>query len=195
MTPVTTGVILAGGKNRRFGGLTKANLVVEGETIVSRILRVFRGLFDDIIIVTNNPEEFRYISNVRLVEDIIVGAGPLGGIHAALKSSDSAAIFVIAGDMPFPNKKFIREQIRVFSAADHDILTARVGDLIEPLHSVFSNKILADLETFLSERGRRTARDFLSESDTAYFDIPDTKEARKAFININFPDDLEGKIF
>ncbi|MCU0457289.1 MAG: molybdenum cofactor guanylyltransferase [Bacteroidales bacterium] len=190
MAPVTTGVILAGGKNIRFGGITKANVVIEGETIISRILRVFRGLFDEIIIVTNNPEEFRSIRNVRLVEDIIRGAGPLGGIHAALKSSKSEAIFVIAGDMPFPDRRIIEDQMGRFSAANHDILTVKIGNLVEPLHSVFSKKIFDDLETFLEQQGRRTVRDFLEESDTAYFDIPDTEEARKAFRNINFPDEV-----
>lgn len=195
MAPVTTGVILAGGKNSRFGGISKANVIVEGETIISRIIKVFSGLFSEIIIVTNNPEEFGHIRKVKLVKDIIKGAGPLGGIHAALKSSDGEAIFVIAGDMPFPDRKLIQEQIRMFSEGNHHILTAKIGNLEEPLHSVFSKKILENLETFLAEKGKRTVRDFQKESGAAYFDLPDNPEVRRAFININYPDEVGKVIF
>ena len=53
-----SGVILAGGSNKRFGGITKANVVIGGECIISRIISTISGLFDEIIIVTNKPEEF-----------------------------------------------------------------------------------------------------------------------------------------
>jgi molybdopterin-guanine dinucleotide biosynthesis protein A len=51
-----SGVILAGGSNKRFGGITKANVVIDGETIISRIISTISDLFDEIIIVTNKPE-------------------------------------------------------------------------------------------------------------------------------------------
>ncbi|NMC39101.1 MAG: molybdenum cofactor guanylyltransferase, partial [Bacteroidales bacterium] len=143
--------------------------------------------------VTNNPEEFGHIRKVKLVKDIIKGAGPLGGIHAALKTSGGDAIFVIAGDMPFPDSRIIREQTGLFTAASHDILTVRVGNLIEPLHTVFSKGILADLEKYLSKLGQRSVRDFLKESGAVYFDLPDNPEVRRAFININYPDEV-GKL-
>ena len=35
---VISGVILAGGANKRFGGITKATIIIEGEKIISRII-------------------------------------------------------------------------------------------------------------------------------------------------------------
>lgn len=49
-----SGVILAGGTNKRFGGITKANIVIYGETIASRISETLSEIFGDIIIVTIN---------------------------------------------------------------------------------------------------------------------------------------------
>jgi molybdopterin-guanine dinucleotide biosynthesis protein A len=48
-----SGVILAGGSNKRFTGMTKANIVIGGKTIISRIMEIIRDIFDEIIIVTN----------------------------------------------------------------------------------------------------------------------------------------------
>ena len=188
-----SGIILAGGLNSRFGGIIKANIVIEGETIISRILSVLRQHCSEIIVATNYPDEFRDLVNVKMVHDIIPGAGPLGGIHAGIKSSEYDTVFAIAGDMPFPDSKIIGDQINTFTASGHDILTAKVGNRIETLHSVFSRRILNDLERFLSVQGRRSVRDFLNESDTEYFEIPDTEKNRRSFTNINFPDDA-GKL-
>ena len=96
-----SGVILAGGANKRFGGITKAKVVIDGLTIISRIIFVIEDLFSEIIIVTNRSEEFRDLISFKIVEDQYLNAGPLGGIHSALKSSSEDAIFVFAGDMPF----------------------------------------------------------------------------------------------
>ena len=41
------------------------------------------------------------------MQDEILGAGPLGGIHAAMKASSNDSIFVFAGDMPFLDKDII----------------------------------------------------------------------------------------
>ena len=86
MTNRISGVILAGGSNKRFGGITKANVVIDGETIISRIISTISNLFDEIIIVTNKPKEFQEFIQYKIVEDQYLKAGPLGGIHAALKA-------------------------------------------------------------------------------------------------------------
>ena len=43
-----SGAILAGGSNKRFGGITKSNIVIDGETIISRIISTISDLFDEI---------------------------------------------------------------------------------------------------------------------------------------------------
>jgi molybdopterin-guanine dinucleotide biosynthesis protein A len=185
-----SGVILAGGDNKRFGGITKANVVFGGVTIVSRIVSVMEDLFSEIIIVTSKHEEFREYNNHKIVTDEYLKAGPLGGIHAALKSSSEDAIFVIAGDMPFPDKKIINEQITEFSKGEHDIIIPMIDQLIEPLHAIYSKTILTDLEKFLSVRQNRAVRDFFKEVNVGYLRISDTDKSRKAFTNINSASDL-----
>ena len=186
-----SGVILAGGSNKRFGGTTKANVVIGGITIISRMISTIGMIFDEIIIVTNKPEEFREYDQYLIIEDQYLKAGPLGGIHAALKTSSEDAIFVFAGDMPFLDKEIITNQINEFNKTKHDVLIPAVDQFIEPLHAIYRNSVLNDLERFLSEGKSRAVRDFLSEENVGYLQIPNTEKTELAFSNINSPSDLD----
>jgi molybdopterin-guanine dinucleotide biosynthesis protein A len=185
-----SGVILAGGSNKRFGGITKANVVIDGETIISRITSTISDFFDEIIIVTNRPEEFQEFIQYRIVKDQYLKAGPLGGIHAALKASSEDAIFVFAGDMPFLDKKIITDEINEFNKRQYDVFIPKVDQFIEPLHAIYRKSVLNDLEMFLSEGKSRAVRDFLCEVNVGYLQIPKTKKSELAFSNINSPSDL-----
>jgi molybdopterin-guanine dinucleotide biosynthesis protein A len=185
-----SGVILAGGSNKRFGGITKANVVIDGETIISRIISTISDLFDEIIIVTNKPEEFQEFIQYKIVKDKYLKAGPLGGIHAALKISSKDAIFVFAGDMPFLDKEIISDQINEFNKRKHDILIPEVEQFIEPLHAIYRKSVLNRLERFLSEGKSRAVRDFLNEVNVCYLQMTKTEKTEIAFANINSPSDL-----
>jgi len=179
------GVILSGGANSRFGGVTKANIIVEGSSIISRIISTIGNIFDEIIIVTNKPEEFQGFTEYKIVSDLYLNAGPLAGIHSALKSTSASTIFVFAGDMPFLDKKLIEDQIIEFNRFNFDILIPRIGNMIEPLHAIYSKRVLKKLECFLSEGKSRAVRDFITGLNVGYFQIPETKKNRTAFTNIN----------
>ena len=185
-----SGVILAGGANKRFGGITKSNIIINGETIISRIIGNINDLFEEIIIVTNNPSEFPEFAKYKIVEDQYLKAGPLGGIHAALKSSKQDAIFVFAGDMPFLKKEIIAEQIRQFRLKEYDILIPKIGRFIEPLHSIYRVSVLSDLERFMTRGKNRSVRDFISEMNVNYMQIKESEENKRAFTNINSPSDI-----
>lgn len=185
-----SGVILAGGDNKRFGGITKSNIVIGGKTIISGIITTIEDLFNEIIIVTNRPSEYREFTHYKIIKDQYLKAGPLGGIHAALKSSSEEAIFVFAGDMPFLNKEIITNQIHEFNNRSYDILIPKVDQLIEPLHAIYRKSVLKDLERFLSEGKTRAVRDFITEVNVGYLQFPKTETSTLAFTNINSPSDI-----
>lgn len=191
MGKLISGVILAGGASSRLGGINKANIIVDGNSIISRILSTISDLFDEKIIVTNRPEEFEKVADVRIISDYYLNSGPLAGIHSALKSTSAEAIFVFAGDMPFPDKKLIKDQIIEFNRINSDILIPRIGNMIEPLHAIYSKHVLEKLENILSKGEKMAVRDFISENNTCYFLVPETKRNKKAFTNLNSPLDLK----
>jgi len=190
-----SGAILAGGTNNRFRGITKANVVIEGVTIISRIISVIEKFFPELIIVTNRPDEFQEFSQFKITKDQYLNAGPLAGIHAAMKASAEEAVFIFAGDMPFPDKRIIADQIKEFNNRNCDVLIPKIGHYIEPLHAIYRKSLLNDLERFISERRNRAVRDFLGEVNVEYLQLSYNEQNRRAFTNINSPSDLDNIIF
>lgn len=82
-------LILAGGKATRLGGIAKHELVVDGETIVQRQVRVLAPRVCEIIVSGAS------VAGYRSVHDAREGIGPLAGIAAGLAalggSTDVAA--------------------------------------------------------------------------------------------------------
>jgi len=185
------GVILAGGDNKRFGGLLKSGIVIDGKTIISRIAGTITGIFDELIIVTNRPSEFREYSGFRIISDHFRKAGPLAGIHAALKATSCEAAFIFAGDMPFLDSNLIRMQISFFEEKRTDALIVKTGDLIEPLHAIYRVSLIPDLENYITCGKSRAVRDFIKELAVDFFEPQPGSFSKKAFTNINSRSDIE----
>lgn len=182
--------VLAGGPASRMNGVIKPNLVICGETIISRTISLLKELFSEIIIVTNTPGDFTGYAGCKLVMDQYTGKGPLGGIHAALKSASGDALFVFAGDMPLLNRDLIEKQIEFFEANICDILVPKRGKSIEPLHSIYQRSILDKLDEYLSGRNDNAVREFFRIVETRYMEMDETDVVRDIFSNINLPSDI-----
>lgn len=185
-----SGVVLAGGANKRFNGSTKAKIVIDGKTIISRIIDSLTDIFDEIIIVTNTPEEYEEFKKHKIITDVFDKKGPLGGIHAALKASSKEAIFVFAGDMPFLNKGLIIKQIEYYRNHKYDILIPMINENIEPLHGIYDLSVNITLEEYLKADHNKAVREFFKLVKVGYIQFEDSEETRKAFTNINSPSDI-----
>ena len=182
--------ILAGGANKRFNGKTKANIQISGVRIIARTVKILHDIFDDIIIVTNTPEEFKGYSHFNLVPDEIKNVGPLGGIHAALKAAKNDAVFVFASDMPCISSDLVKKHIDFYNRRRCDAAIPRIKDFKEPLHSIYNTRIKDELYDFLGGTDKYSIENFIQDLNVRYHNLEDIEEYRKAFININTPQDL-----
>src|SRR5690242_14390814 len=80
-----TAFILAGGKSTRMGA-DKAFVPLEGRPLLARAIELAGAVTSDVRIV-GSAEKFGSFGPV--VEDQFRDCGPLGGIHAALRSSST----------------------------------------------------------------------------------------------------------
>src|SRR5580698_8867875 len=87
------GLILAGGQATRLGGAAKHALVVDGEPILARQLRVLAPRCDDVIVAL--APGVAPIANVTCVHDDVADTGPLAGIAAGLSAARAPWCFVI----------------------------------------------------------------------------------------------------
>jgi len=187
-----TGVILAGGQNTRFSGTNKAFIRVGGKRILDRIYGVFEELFEEIILVTNDP--LQYIEwNFNIVTDLFPFRSSLTGIHAGLFFATTSHTFCAASDIPFLKKELV-ETILDSIEPNIDIVIPATSKGFEPLCSVYSKKCLKPIEQQLIKQDLKIQKIFekvrvnkLPENILRQND-PDLL----SFYNINSPDDLAG---
>ncbi|HYA03519.1 MAG TPA: molybdenum cofactor guanylyltransferase [Syntrophobacteria bacterium] len=183
------GTVLAGGKSRRFGR-NKAVELFEGERLIERQVRTLRSLFPEVMVVSNTPEFFLDL-NVTVVQDLIPGRGPLGGIYTGLLLAQGDSIFVSACDMPFLQLPVIRRMLDLFSG--HDVVVPRLGTYLEPLHGIYSPRCVPYIKQMLDREELQVIR-FFPSLRVAYLDEQELREldpAGLSFFNINTPEDLE----
>jgi len=144
-------VVLAGGKGLRL----KRDKVLENIGNISLLQRVVSCLSvynSEIIIVTSQKQSlslFVDYPKLRVEADIYPDKGPLGGIYTGLTASNSFYNLVVACDMPFLNRALLSYMMQI--SAGFDVVMPRVGDLVEPLHAVYSKNCVAPIENLLKQ--------------------------------------------
>jgi molybdopterin-guanine dinucleotide biosynthesis protein A len=185
--PGVTGVILSGGQSSRMGS-NKALLPIQGGRIIEAIYRQFSELFPEVLLVTNNPEQYNFLP-CRKAADIYPGLGALAGLHAGLHNAATPYIFAVACDMPWLNSSLIRRLAALHNVAD--VVIPQVENGLEPLHALYGKQCLQPMEEVLSA-GRRRIISFFPQVRVQYFgqdQIAAIDPAFDSFRNINTPAD------
>jgi molybdopterin-guanine dinucleotide biosynthesis protein A len=144
-------IVLAGGKGLRLGR-DKALEIVGDKSLLQRVVSNLSLFNRDIIIVTAVGQSLSQLVNYsksRIVPDAYPGKGALGGICTGLTASDSFYNLVVACDMPFLNHDLLRYMIQL--SPSFDVVVPRLGDMVEPLHAVYSKNCLASAESLLKQ--------------------------------------------
>lgn len=185
--PGFTGVILAGGASLRMGS-NKALLPYRGGRFIEAIHRRMAELFSEVLLVTNNPEQYPFL-RCRKVPDLIPGRGALAGIHSALHHCRTPYIFAVACDMPYLNAELIR--FLVSRAEGHDVVIPESDKGVEPLHAVYGRSALAAVEEALAA-GRRRLVSFFADVRVASVGAAEVARfdpAFRTFSNVNTPEE------
>jgi molybdopterin-guanine dinucleotide biosynthesis protein A len=132
--PPIAAAILAGGMARRMAGANKAGLRIGHERIIDRQLRLLRQIADPVFVVAGTAEPFQGLQ-IRVVPDVVSGAGPLGGIYTALAASPCARTLVVACDLPYLSLPLLQ---RLAAPSDADLVIPRTGRGYEPLCATWS---------------------------------------------------------
>lgn len=197
LTNNISGIILAGGKSSRMG-VNKAFLSINGEIMIARIVKMMSLLFENLIIITNTPEEYELLG-VSMFEDIFKEKGPLGGIHSGLVNSRTEKNFVLSCDMPFMTIEMIDYIINY--KTQKPVVFCKAAGYMQPLAGVYSRSIIPRMEKFLSDENvtDNSFHQFLKDVDSEIINpesLPFYEE--KIFYNVNHPEDyekiLKGKI-
>lgn len=183
-----TGVILAGGRSSRYGR-NKALVELDHVPLIERVLRVMTSIFDDVVLITNTPDEYDYLK-IPMFPDMIKGLGPLGGIYTGLKVLSKPSAFFVACDMPFLNPILIRHMLAVKEG--YDVVVPRICGKIEALHGLYSRRCLSSIERQLASGSYQILR-FFSAVTVRFVDEDEVRRwdpDLRSFLNINTPEEL-----
>jgi molybdopterin-guanine dinucleotide biosynthesis protein A len=188
--PAIAGIIMAGGTSSRFGS-NKALALFHKKPVIQRVAETISPLFPTCLLSTNTPETYTFLG-LPTVKDIYPNAGPLGGIHAALKATDKPRCFVVGCDMPFLAPQLIRFLCNLSAKGDWDVVLPWPASGPEPLYGVYSRSALPVIEKNLKQRNCKLTN-ILTELRVRRAEEPElltVVEDLTTFHNINRPEDL-----
>lgn len=189
MPPDLTGYVLAGGKSTRMGR-DKAVLSFNGQTLLETALAAACSVAREVFILGLSE---LYSSYGTVIPDIFPGCGPLGGIHAALKHTQTELNLILAVDTPFLSNRLL-EYLQDRARESGAMVTApEINGYPQPLCAVYSRNFLPIAEQALREGNYKIVPLFpknrtslIGESELQRFAF-----TAEMFENLNTPEDLE----
>jgi molybdopterin-guanine dinucleotide biosynthesis protein A len=169
-----TGFVLAGGKSSRFG-TEKGLFAWRGLPLVTYSLSLLEDFCSRVYINTLNHDYEAF--GKQIVADEHTDMGPLAGIAACLKFSQTPWNFFLPCDMPLIPAGLI-QHILTFRRGNEAVIPLDFNQLPEPLIGVYHKRALSTAEEKLKQ-GHPRMTDFLATIKTAYIPTP------KAFIQSN----------
>jgi FdhD protein len=180
--------LLAGGRSTRFMA-DKAFLDWRGRPLYVAQLRKLAALEPDRLWLSTNAEQAfpEVLAGVERIIDDEPDLGPLGGLRAVLRRSESPFVLVLAVDLPLMETAFLSLLIESGKG-----LVARSDRGWEPLAALYPREaMLALIESALAT-GRRRMQDLLDEAESLGLiePLPLTEQSTRFFANLNSPGDL-----
>lgn len=177
-----TGIILAGGNSRRMGS-DKAMIPFKGMRLIEYSISILKKFTNNILISSNNGA--LAVAGFQLVTDNFTGIGPLAGLEACLRKSESRINIVVPCDTPFLSTSMLKNLLENTGKSDATIPVHKNGK-IEPLVGYYSRDILPVIVNQI-EKGDYKIQHLLKQINTNYILI----EEDNIFRNLNSPADIE----
>ncbi|HZR68384.1 MAG TPA: molybdenum cofactor guanylyltransferase MobA [Burkholderiales bacterium] len=182
-----TGLILAGGRGSRMGGVDKGLQVLRGKPMIEWVLARFAPQVDEVLINANQNVERYARLGPRVVPDDIGGyAGPLAGLHAGLQVAAHPLVATCPCDSPFLPPDLVARLRAALERDGADLAVAKTGEQPHPVFSLVRRDALPGLARFLESGGRKIDA-WYSGLKTVEVRFDDEAEA---FSNINTREEL-----
>ena len=196
MTQEIVGLILAGGRSRRMGGIDKTLLQLGGRPLVSQVLDHLQPQVNQIIINTNAEPALFADFGVKIINDTIAGyQGPLAGILAGLEwavdKPDISHLLSVAGDTPFfPND--LAGRLLAHSGAGRGAVATSHGR-VHPTFALWPVTLRNALATFMKSGDTLRVTTFIEQICLEVVDFQFEQHGANIidpFFNINTHEDL-----
>ncbi len=183
-----TGVILAGGRARRMGGMDKGLIKLAGKPLVEHVIAVLEPQVGGIVISANRNRDAYAAYGYQVIADTIGNNyGPLAGMLSAMRAVDTPFILCVPCDAPVVSTDLVKRLYATLNIEDADVCVAHDGTRMQPVFALLRCGLADDLNEYLSKGGREVTR-WMRDQDPALADFSDEADA---FFSANTVSDLQ----
>jgi molybdenum cofactor guanylyltransferase len=186
-----SGIILAGGRNSRLNGKNKAFIQIGGKTIFERLYALYVELFEEIIVVSNDPVEYLKW-DVQIVSDLFSYRSSLTGLHAGLFTLQNPFAFICACDTPFLKIELVKTLLAQIDQRSQVVVPKTSAGFFEPLCAVYAKTCVGPIEAQLVQKKFKITNLFnlVRTKTIASESLRSGDSELISFFNINTPEDL-----
>lgn len=182
-----TGIILAGGKARRMGGIDKGLVTLKGEPMIKHVIKRLSPQVSEILINANREiESYQSLGFLVVTDEISDFAGPLAGLHAGMKAAKTEFILSVPCDSPLLPDDLSQRLMAALALKKADIAVAKTDEQHHPVFCVCRTSLAKDLEAYLNAGNRKVDA---WQKKHAYIEV-DFDDNPLAFSNVNTPEEL-----
>ena len=187
-TPALHGVVLAGGHSQRLGR-DKANVTLQGETLLARAARVLGEVVGDVRVAVRADQATDPMRRqFAIITDTYASKGPAAGILAAHRLLPDVAWLVLACDMARVTPGMLAKLIAQRDPRRAATAFRAVADgLPEPLCAIYEPATLVRFRSQVEAGGDPSPRHWLAVAEPVLLDAP----GLEALSSINTPQDLQ----
>ena len=194
--PQVSGVVLAGGRSRRFGR-DKLAEPVGAHPLLHHPILALADVCDEVVVVLAPDVDVPPLPtgvDVSIARDAEPDRGPLAGLAAGLAAARHGVALVAGGDMPGLQPSVVREMVRASRETGAGAVALSDGGRERPLPIVVRKDAALAAAARLLERDRLRLRDLLAEVRTVVIDEPTwtaLDPERRTLLDVDEPSDLE----
>lgn len=183
-----TGLILAGGRARRMGGVDKGLAELDGRPMVTHVVDRLAPQVGRIIINANrNLAVYRAWSNTVVKDRIGEYDGPLAGVASGLEAADTEFMLTVPCDCPLVANDLTERMYHGLISERAEIAVATDGQRLQPVFMLLGRGLLASIESFLAAGERKIDKWFENHAVT----VVDFSDESDTFLNINSIEEKE----
>lgn len=190
------GVVMAGGRNTRYGGL-KAFAEVHDRRIVDRVIGALKSATDDIVVIANDTSAYASLG-LPIRSDESADGAALAGLLTALhwsRERKCSGVLTAACDMPFLTGPLLQRLLTYGQERDADIVVPESGGRrgVEPLCAFYCNTCALPIERAIARNDLRMIG-FYHEVRTIQLPLAEVQtfgDPEVLFMNVNTPEDLQ----
>lgn len=182
-----TGVILAGGRGSRMGGVDKGLVEIAGRPLIEWVLDALAPQVGGLLINANRHREIYARYGVPVIADSDPGFnGPLAGMAGAMRAAGTEWILTVPCDGPLLPPDLSNRLITALMSGDAPLATVIEGERMHPVYSLMPVSLEQALSADLAA-GTRKVSDWVARLGPAIADFSDRPQA---FSNLNSAEDF-----